>query len=147
MSTTFDEFTANFQVPELTVVRTRHWTWSVRPIQATLGAGVLSLNRFSTSLADLTADEGADLSVIVPRVDGALRRWIAPDKMNYLMLMMVDAHVHFHVLPRFAHSRTFAGVEWVDRGWPAQPQLNANADFGDVGELQLVRDTLRRQLD
>lgn len=146
MTATLDEFATKFQVPELTVLRSEHWTWSVRPPQATLGAGVLSLNRFSTSLADLSAEEGADLTRVVAQVDGALQRWIAPDRMNYLMLMMVDAHVHFHVLPRFEAPRSFAGHEWVDGGWPAQPDLVANVAQSDPTTLGLVRDALRDHL-
>ena len=60
MTTTLAEFHDKFQVPELEVLRGDHWTWSVRPAQPTLGAGILSLNRFATSLGDLSAEEGAD---------------------------------------------------------------------------------------
>jgi diadenosine tetraphosphate (Ap4A) HIT family hydrolase len=39
-------------------------------------------------------------------------------KINYLMLMMVDPHVHFHVLPRYEGDRSHGGIEVVDAGWP-----------------------------
>ena len=42
-------------------------------------------------------------------LDTALAKTFAPDKLNYLMLMMVDPDVHFHVLPRYAAARAFAG--------------------------------------
>jgi len=41
------------------------------------------------------------------------------------MLMMVDPHVHFHVLPRYAGARRFEGVDFDDRGWPGPPDLKA----------------------
>ncbi len=47
MTTTLAEFHEKFRVPELEVVSSAHWTWSVRPVQTTLGAGILSLNRFA----------------------------------------------------------------------------------------------------
>ena len=49
MTTTLAEFHEKFRVPELEVVRSEYWTWSVRPVQSTLGAGILSLNRFATA--------------------------------------------------------------------------------------------------
>src|SRR3546814_19148561 len=45
------------------------------------------------------------------------------DLINYLMLMMVDRDVHFHVLPRYAETQSFSGVAYPDGGWPAAPDL------------------------
>ena len=143
MSDHLAEFEAKFRVRELEILRTQRWTWSVRPGQATLGAGVLSLNRPAGSFGELSAEEGADLAAIVARIDGALHTFSAPDKMNYLMLMMVDPHLHFHVLPRYAEPRTAAGHEWVDAGWPALPGLGDNADLSTPEVLVEIRDALR----
>ena len=41
----------------------------------------------------------------------------------YLMLMMVDPHVHFHVLPRYREPRMFAGTVFEDFDWPAPPDV------------------------
>ena len=51
--------------------------------------------------------------------------------MNYMMLMMVDPDVHYHVLPRYGAPRRFeeaqnaalSALEFVDVGWPALPAL------------------------
>jgi diadenosine tetraphosphate (Ap4A) HIT family hydrolase len=59
------------------------------------------------------------------------------ERINYLMLMMVDPHVHYHVIPRYSTSRTFNGVEFVDAGWPALPQLG-----GGVATDDALRDAL-----
>lgn len=143
MTTTLAEFYEKFQVPELEVVRTAHWTWSVRPAQPTLGAGILSLNRFATSLADLSSAEAADLAVIAPRIEGALSTFSAPARMNYLMLMMVDAHVHFHVLPRYADVRDHAGQQWIDPAWPGPPALGDDSNRGGRATLLSIRNALR----
>ncbi|MNC89705.1 hypothetical protein D3C83_56830 [compost metagenome] len=45
------------------------------------------------------------------------------DKINWLLLMMVDPDVHFHVLPRYSGARQFAGMTFTDPGWPAAPDL------------------------
>ncbi len=141
MTTTLAEFEQKFRVHELAIVQTDHWTWSLRPVQSTVGAGVLSLNRFSNSFADLRSEEAADLALIVPQIEGALQRWSQPDRMNYLMLMMVDAHLHFHVLPRYAKPRTLAGQEWVDSAWSGPPSLTDNADR-DAGAVLAIRQDL-----
>lgn len=44
-------------------------------------------------------------------------------KINYLMLMMVDPHVHFHVIPRYDGAREWNSREFVDVGWPKVPDL------------------------
>ena len=62
---------------------------------------------------------------IMDEVRTMLRAAFAYDKINYLMLMMVDPHVHFHVLPRYAEDRSFAGAAFADAGWPAAPDLKA----------------------
>ena len=45
------------------------------------------------------------------------------DKINYLMLMMVDPNVHFHIIPRYATNRIFHSFEFQDFGWPALPKI------------------------
>lgn len=142
MTTTLAEFEQKFRLNELEILRTDHWTWSLRPVQATVGAGVLSLNRFSASFADLSNDEAADLAAIVPQMEGALQKYAQPDRMNYLMLMMVDAHLHFHVLPRYAQARDLAGQDWVDSMWPGPPSLTDNSELDQV-VLLVLRDELR----
>lgn len=147
MTDAFDEFLDKFRVRELEIERTDHWTWSVRPDQPTLGAGILSLNRYCESFGEVTPEETADLSAIVSTIEDRLGAMFVPDRMNYLMLMMVDPHVHFHVLPRYARPVRFADREWTDLGWPAPPQLTATAESVttpvDDAALLRIRDVLR----
>jgi diadenosine tetraphosphate (Ap4A) HIT family hydrolase len=56
--------------------------------------------------------------------------------------MMVDKHVHFHVLPRYADSRVFDGVEIKDAGWPRAPALGEAAKLSDES-MQKLREHLR----
>ena len=65
-------FRAKFQVDELLVLRTTAWSWSVRPAQATLGAGILSLNRYAARFSDVTAAEMADLAALLTKLEQAL---------------------------------------------------------------------------
>lgn len=116
-------FRDKFLLDQYTICETNHWIWSVRPVQATLGAGILSLRRYCERLSDITAEEGADLAKMAHIIEPTLRRHFAYDKINYLMLMMVDPHLHYHVLPRYAAERSFGGLVFTDPGWPAHPSL------------------------
>lgn len=145
MTAELEAFRSKFRVEELTIYRSIHWTWSTRPVHSTLGAGILSLNRFSPSFADLSEAEGADLTLMVRRIESTLALFSAPDKMNYVMLMMVDPHLHFHVLPRYSSHKVFAGFEWVDAGWPALPAMGDYAARQDSPALLQIRDALRDQ--
>lgn len=138
----FEAFIAKFKLAELEVRRYRHWTWSVRPAQGTLAASVISLNRPAVAWSAVDAGENAELAQVVSDIEATLRRQFAYDKINYLMLMMVDEHVHFHVFPRYSAERQFGGRTWVDSNWPKPPDLQAG-DFGPE-TLSAIRETLRR---
>lgn len=143
MSNTLAEFRDKFRVAECSVFSNRSWTWSVRPAHPTLGAGILSLNRFAISFGDITGQESTDLGDAVACIERVLRDTFAYDKINYLMLMMVDAHVHFHVIPRYSKPRDAFGIRWEDPGWPALPDLKRDQAEGRNEVLHAVRDALR----
>jgi diadenosine tetraphosphate (Ap4A) HIT family hydrolase len=119
------EFQKKFRISELSIHETAHWRWSVRSSHCTLGSGILSLKRYAERLSDITPDEGSDLSHITKVIEATLKHVFTYDKLNYLMLMMVDQHVHFHVVPRYSRAIEFAGLTWADKGWPALPDLSA----------------------
>ena len=121
----------------------RSWTWSVRPGQPTLGAGVLSLNRHAGKFSEVTEDEMKDLAELVDAVEGTIKTAFDHAIMNYLMLMMVDHHVHYHVIPRYEAVRTFAGRDWVDNGWPALPVLADNQHQDDPETLLFIQEKLK----
>jgi diadenosine tetraphosphate (Ap4A) HIT family hydrolase len=137
------EFRAKFRVDELLVAKTPAWSWSVRPAQATLGCGILSLNRYAARFSQVTAAEMAELAELVASLEAALAALSGYDAINYLMLMMVDHQVHFHVIPRYDGSRRFAGVDWLDPGWPALPALAVQQHGEQPEVLTLIRDELR----
>lgn len=140
---TLEEFRVKFRVEELKILENRAWTWSVRPGQPTLGSGVLSLNRHAGKFSDVSADEMKDMTELVGAIEGTLKAAFDHQIMNYLMLMMVDHHVHYHVIPRYGAVRTFAGREWVDNGWPALPVIADNQHQDDPGILHLIQEKLK----
>ena len=142
MDAGLEEFHAKFRVRELLVAESSHWTWSVRPAQATLGAGVIALKRPALRLSEVTAEEMADLASLVREVEGRVARCFRHQIMNYLMLMMVDHHVHYHALPRYEGPREFAGLTWIDPGWPALPAFGEAQHAASPTALAAVRQAL-----
>ena len=123
MPQTLDEFRVKFRVDELELRRNAGWTSSLRPAACTLGACVFSANRPHTSLATLDRQEAADLVELVAWFEGAARARFAAEKFNYLALMMVDDHLHFHALPRYAAERNVGDATFRDAAWPGPPDL------------------------
>lgn len=99
------------------------WILLLRPAQPTLGSCILAAKSEATAFGALPPEAHAELATITAEIEAALRRAIDYDKINYLMLMMADPHVHFHVIPRYEGVRTLDGVVFPDAGWPAVPQL------------------------
>lgn len=123
-----------------TVFEDAHWAAVVRPAQPTLGSMVLIAKRDIDSFGALNAAEGAALPVMVARIEAALERVVAPERINYLMLMMVDRHVHFHVVPRYSAPRNWQAHEFPDTGWPGVPALSPAVALSDSEIAQLRAD-------
>lgn len=112
-----------FGFPATLIAEYEHWVVLLRPAQPTLGSLVLAAKSDATAFGDLPPEAHAGLAAATRAIESALTRAIGYRKINYLMLMMVDPHVHFHVLPRYDGSRGHAGLDVTDAGWPGQPDL------------------------
>ncbi|PJG47437.1 HIT family protein [Sphingobium sp. LB126] len=114
-----------FGFPATLIAEFAHWVALLRPAQPTLGSLVLAAKSDATAFGDLPAEAHAELAVATKAIESALAQAVGYQKINYLMLMMVDPHVHFHVLPRYEDSREHAGIQVADAGWPGQPDLGS----------------------
>src|SRR3546814_690224 len=112
-----------FGYPETLVRDYAHWAVLLRPQQATLGALVLACKDAAHAFGDISAEAFAELQQVTRDIEAGLSAFRPYQKINYLMLMMVDRDVHFHVLPRYAETQSFSGVAYPDGGWPAAPDL------------------------
>ena len=112
-----------FGYPASLVKEYTHWAVLVRSQQATLGALVLVCREEAEAFSEISDGAFAELPRVVRDIEAALKAFQGFDKINYLMLMMVDRQVHYHVLPRYAAERAFAGEVFQDSGWPALPNL------------------------
>jgi diadenosine tetraphosphate (Ap4A) HIT family hydrolase len=112
-----------FGWPATLVHEFENWLVLLRPAQPTLGSLVLAAKSDATAFGDLPAAAHAELKEAAHAIEAALADFVGYAKINYLMLMMVDPHVHFHVIPRYEGARGWGGLTFVDAGWPGVPQL------------------------
>lgn len=112
-----------FGWPHTLVHECAHWVVLTRPAQPTLGSLVLAAKSDATAFGDLPAEAHAGLKQVTVAIEAALAKAVGYARLNYLMLMMVDPHVHFHVIPRYEGTREWNDREFVDVGWPKLPDL------------------------
>jgi diadenosine tetraphosphate (Ap4A) HIT family hydrolase len=132
----------NFGYPQSLLKDYAHWCILMRPSQATLGALVLASKHEATSLGTLPAAAHAELKNCTTDIEHALQKFRTYDKINYLALMMVDPHVHFHVLPRYASAQTFDAIVFSDPGWPTMPDLKSAPTLSDATKAKLYASLL-----
>jgi diadenosine tetraphosphate (Ap4A) HIT family hydrolase len=135
-----------FGYPATLLREFEHWLVLLRPAQVTLGSLVLAAKSDATAYRDLPRDAFAEQADVVKAVETALSGFCQYERINYLMLMMVDPNVHFHVIPRYSASRAWRGIEFPDAGWPGPPQLGKMVALtsAQIDELaQQLSSTLR----
>ncbi len=129
-----------FGYPRTKVAETDHWLVLVRPQQPALGSLVLICKEEAGAFSDLSPVAFADLGTAVSGIEKVLRASVEYAKINYLMLMMVDLDVHFHVVPRYEGARDYAGHSFVDAGWPGPPALGSHVVLDDDQAAALAAD-------
>lgn len=134
-----------FGYPRACILESTHWALLIRPVQCTLGALVLCSKADVHSLPALPPEAYAELRAMCRDLEHALTCAFAYEKINYLMLMMVDPQVHFHVLPRYPQERVFAGHTFPDAGWPGPPDLSAGVAL-DEALARSLHSALREHL-
>jgi diadenosine tetraphosphate (Ap4A) HIT family hydrolase len=112
-----------FGYPATLIADYRHWVVLLRPAQPTLGSLVLAAKGHATAFSQLSPEAFAEMGRVIQDIEGRVCDAVGYAKINYLMLMMVDPNVHFHVIPRYEGERSAAGVTVRDHGWPKAPAL------------------------
>ena len=137
-----NETIRKFGYPETLIREYDHWVVLLRPAQLTLGSLVLAAKSEVTDFGDLPAEAFAELKQATSDVAAILGKAVSHAKLNYLMLMMVDPHVHFHLFPRYEGERHAAGLTLADESWPGPPDL-AKARKLTGAEIVALRDWLK----
>ena len=133
-----NETIVKFGHPATLIAEYEHWVVLLRPAQPTLGALILAAKSDATAFGDLPTEAHTELKTATAAIEAALTRAVGYAKINYLMLMMVDPNVHFHVLPRYDGERSGAGLTIGDAGWPAQPDLGQAVKLDEAQTAALV---------
>lgn len=135
---------AKFGYPATLVAEYAHWVVLLRPAQPTLGSLVLAAKSEATAFGDLPGEAHAELKQATAAIERALAAFVGYAKLNYLMLMMVDPNVHFHVIPRYDGAREWQGRGFADAGWPNAPALGEAVKLSEAeiaalaGELKAL---------
>ena len=132
-----------FGYPDTLIKAFGDWAVLVRPAQVTLGSLVLAHQGDATAYSQLPDEAWSDQAAAVRAIESALRRFCDYERLNYLMLMMVDPNVHFHVIPRYSTPRSWENCQFPDEGWPGPPQLKSGHSL-DERQIATMRDQLNR---
>jgi diadenosine tetraphosphate (Ap4A) HIT family hydrolase len=130
-----------FGYPHTLLKELQYWCILMRPAQVTMGALILGSKSEAHSLAELPSAAFAEMHACTKFIESGLRAFRPFDKINYLALMMVDPHVHFHILPRYAKPQELSGFTFTDPGWPGVPDLKHTPELPHQ-----VRQSLRSAL-
>ncbi len=81
------------------------------------------LNRHVCEMTDLDAATRHTLMRVVFAVEQALRELMQPEKINLASLGNRVAHLHWHVIARFADDKHFPDSVWSEARRPGAPRL------------------------
>lgn len=137
-ATTINETIRKFGYPETLVAEYAHWVVLLRPTAVTLGSLVLAAKGAATAYGTLPIEAFTEQAAVVRTLETCLRTFVDFEKINYLMLMMVDPHVHYHVVPRYSFVRSFGNADYLDIGWPGLPDMSNARDLDALTIAQMV---------
>lgn len=131
-----------FGYPATLIKELEHWVILLRPAQVTLGSLVLAAKSDATAYGKLQREAFAEQADAIALTERALVAFVQYERINYLMLMMVDPNVHLHVVPRYSAPRAWNGIEFADAGWPGPPQLGSAVQLSGDQITALVDEML-----
>lgn len=129
-----------FGYPATLIYEYDNWAVVLRPHQSTLGSLVIIHKSDATALSQIDSISFTELDEIIKDCERALTTIFGYQKINYLMLMMNDPHVHYHVLPRYEDIKEYQGLRFEDKGWPALPDLPGGHVIDDTVKEYLLSD-------
>lgn len=127
-----------FGFPGSVIKSYENWSVLLRPEQVTLGSLILASHSDEIAFGNLSSAETEELSTITKDIETSLTNCFSYDKINYLMLMMVDPHVHFHVIPRYSTDKIFESITIVDKFWPGPPDLSSKVPMDSSHKQALL---------
>ena len=127
-----------FGYPASLIGETAHWVVLLRPAQVTLGSLIIAAKSDATGFGALPGECHTDLAETSRRAEAMLRTAVGYERIDWLMLMMVDPHVHFHVLPRYEGERSHGALSLADAAWPGPPDLKSAIALAEEQQAELL---------
>ena len=115
-----------FAYPATLIKEFDHWLVLLRPAQVTLGSLVLAAKGDATAYGDLPREAFTEQGEVVAAVERLLRDFVDYEKIYYVM-------------PRYAGSREWNGIEFPDVGWPKAPHLGAAVELSNDQVIALTQ--------
>lgn len=132
---------------EPVVVRYDLWALILNWNQDLLGKCFLTLARHEEQILHLTGSEWSDLHDHIRSTTLMLKRAFQPDHFNYVFLQNQDRHVHMHIIPRYAQTRTFAGLEFVDSAYPSHYTVDGPPNHLSPTVLAKINQHLQQSME
>lgn len=133
-----NETAKKFGYPQSLLHEFEFWAVLLRPKQVTLGSLVLVCREPVAHFGQVSPEASGELTKAVAKIESALGSAFSYDRINYLMLMMVDPDVHFHVLPRYEAERQFGAKSFRDEAWPGPPDITADLGLAEDEHAALL---------
>ena len=133
-----NETLVKFDYPDSLLREYENWVVLLRPDQITLGTLVLACKLDATAMGLVPASAFAELATVTAELENTLQSVFQYDKINYLLLMMVDPQVHFHVVPRYSSVRMLGSTAFVDPFWPGPPVIPQTLEISSEQQQQML---------
>ncbi len=127
-----------FDYKNLLIKEYSNWYLLLRAEQITIGSLVLIEKSFKTKYSDISKESFLEFGDIVREVESTLFGLFSYNKINYLMLMMADDEVHYHIVPRYSEDVYFDSVVFKDTGWPKLPNFSKCNVINDITQVKLI---------
>lgn len=127
-----------FGYPESLIKTYQHWHVLLRPQQPTLGSLILICKESVHALSKISEEAAQEKQTVIKDIESVLKKRFDYSKINYLMLMMVDPDVHYHIIPRYEYPISFCDTEFIDIHWPNMPDLTLPLDIPPIYHQELL---------
>ena len=116
-----------------------YWVVLYRPQQVTIGSLVLICKENKFNLGDLSKSAYVEFRVVIQDIEIFLYKKLGANKINYIALMMVDPHVHFHIIPRYSSKIIINEKLYNDIYWPKPPNVLDEIKINESEKLHIIK--------
>jgi glycerol-3-phosphate cytidylyltransferase len=133
-----------FAYPQSLIKEYKYWFLLMRKDQVTLGSMILICKEEKTSFHSISSEAMSELTSVTKEIELGINKVFGNQKINYLMLMMVDPEVHFHVIPRYDKDVTYNSQVFTDVFWPGPVNLAENKNETDSSMFTDIRNEIQK---